>query len=371
MSHRKLCRLALALVCAAGLSGGCASSSGASRSGGSGSAQETPADPYFELGWRLEWRALPLLTRGASPKYFEPHDNALLFQDSSNTLTLMEPSTGRNRWSVEVDPPPSRSVGNAYDGARVYSASDNELFVLDARTGEFLERHSLAVVVNTPPLLVGDIAVFGGASGEVLGHSLVSTYKLWGYKLSGRITAKPVQIGDAVGVVSQGGDVITLNPATGGSYGRNSIFAGLANDPVAAGGVMYVASTDQSVYAFDAQNGQVRWRHRTQQPLVDQPALHNGRLYVYIPLRGMVCFDALNGSVLWEAVGVRGRMLGLRNGRLIAWDGREAVALDPERGDVIMRRELPDIAALRVDKFEDGALYAIRPNGWVSKYSAR
>lgn len=372
MSHREPCRVALAVLCAAGLlSGGCESSGRADARSEGGYVAPVPADPYFELGWRLEWKSLPLVTRGARPKFFDTFDGALLFQDSRNTLTLMEPSTGRNRWSVEVDPPPSRSVGNAYDGERVYAASDNELFVLDARTGEFLERHGLAVVVNTPPLLFGRVAVFGGASGEVLGHSLVSTYKLWGYQLRGAITANPARAGQLAAIISQGGDVITLDPNSGASLGRNRIFGGLSNNPVASDSIVYVASTDQSVYAFDAQSGETVWRHRAQQPIVEQPTLHDGRLYVHIPLRGMVCFDALSGDVLWEAEGVRGRVIALRDRRLIAWDGREAVALDPERGDVVMRRELPGLAMLRVDRFEDGALYAIRPDGWVSRFSPR
>ncbi|KAK0358989.1 hypothetical protein LTR94_033102, partial [Friedmanniomyces endolithicus] len=42
-------------------------------------------------------------------------------------------------------------------------ASEGELFEIDARTGEISHRHRLDQVVNTKPLIAGDVAVFGGA----------------------------------------------------------------------------------------------------------------------------------------------------------------------------------------------------------------
>lgn len=341
--------------------------------------QQAEYDAFAALGYKLAWRANPLVGRNRRTLFLDSFDDVLIFQDTGNFVTLLEAATGAPRWSTEVDAATSRFTGNTVVGERVYSSSDNELFVLDARTGNILERHHLAVVVNTAPVIAGNIAVFGSPTGEVLGHNLASTYKQWGYRLRGSITARPALIpgfngGDgAVGVVSQGGEVLVADSRNGASFGHATVFSGLANDPVASEDTLYVASTDQSVYAFDLRTGRQRWRERTEQPITDQPVLFGDSLYVGVPGRGMQRIDAATGSVKWSAKGVAGRLIATRTGRLIVWDApsQTAYALDSERGDVIERVTLDGVVRLIAQKFEDGALYAVTERGRVSKFGPR
>lgn len=370
------------LLLSMGLALGCASDKAASTDGASTSparpvaaddkpAPQTELEKYAALGYRLEWRGSGLVSRGGRSLFFTPSNDILLFQDTGNTLTCLDASTGRSRWATSPERKITRFVGNARRDDRVYAASQSELFVLDARTGEPLERHQLAIVVDSPPLLVGNMAVFGGAAGEVLGHNLLSTYKQWGYRLDGAIKAHPVVAAGAVGVVSQGGDVIILDPIDGSSYGRNRVYGPLQNNPVASDDLLFVASTDQSVYAFRLSDGTLAWRSRNERPITDQPAFFNGRLYVSIPMRGMVCFDASSGDEIWTARNVSGEILGIRDGRLIAWDGADAVALDPANGDEVVRVTLPGIWQLVIDGFDNGPIYAVTADGHISKFGPR
>lgn len=341
-------------------------------------APETEYEKYAALGYSLSWRGFPIVSRRAGTKFFDAFGETLVFQDSANVLTVMDSGTGRNRWSAQVDERVARFTGNAVRNDRVYCSSDNELFVLDLKTGAVLERHRLAVVVDTAPVLVGDLAVFGSTTGQVLGHSLVSHYKLWAYKLSGPVTSAPVFAGrsgnfntDALAAVSQTGEVLVLDPKTGSSISRTKIYSGLANRAVASEEMLYLASTDQSVYAIELRTGAQRWRHRTERPIVEQPALHEGRLYVTIPEQGLTCFDASSGDVLWVNKGLGGSVVAVRNGRLIVWDGAAAASVDPERGDVVDRVALEGVTKLVSEPFVDGSLYAVTGEGRVSKFSAR
>lgn len=331
----------------------------------------TEYERYAALGYRLEWRGAPLVGSGRRSLFVEAYDDALVFQDTGNILTYIDSTTGLRRWSAEVDRPLAKFVGVTRANGRVYSASDTELFEFDQRTGELHERHNLAEIASTAPVVIGSIAVLGTISGEVLGHSLVSTYKQWGYRLSGSIDGKPVRTGDAVAAVSQRGDVIVLNPATGASFSRARLFGGVANNPVADATTVYIASLDQSVYAISADRGATRWRHRAEHPIRAQPTLHGDRLYVEIPYRGLVCFNAGDGSIVWEAASVRGEVIGVRDGALLVWDGRVAHTLDPARGDVVQRVEITGLFALVTDRFEDGNLYSVTPDGRVSRWSPR
>ncbi len=341
-------------------------------------APETEYERYAALGYALSWRGFPLVSRRAGTMFFDAFGDTLVFQDSANVMTAMDAGTGRNRWSVQIEESVARFTGNAVANDRVYSSSDNELFVLDIRTGTVLERHKLAVVVDTPPVLVGNLAVFGSTTGQVLGHSLVSRYKLWAYKMSGAVTSAPLFIErsgnfntDALAAVSQTGETLVLDPRTGASISHSKIYSGLANRAVASEDLLFLASTDQSVYAIEIRTGAQRWRHRTERPIVDQPTLHNGRLYVTIPDRGMTCFDASSGEVLWSNKELGGGVAAVRSGRLIVWDGTRASSVDPDRGDIVERVELAGVRRLVSSPFEDGAIYAVTGEGRVSKFSPR
>lgn len=380
------CIAALALALPA-CSGSSASRSGAS-SGSSGSSassassgkavsspikavdREAEHDAVEKLGYRIEWRGFPFTSRGLRVRYFDLLGDAIVVQDDTSTVTVMDPVTGRNRWSTRLAGELTRFVGSARHNDTLLCASDTSLYFIDIRTGTIKDKQRLAVVVNTPPLVINHMAIFGCTSGELLGHNLISGYKQWGYLLNGSITTSPVAVGAGVGVVSQGGDVLIVNPLNGASFGRAMIFDGISNHPVAGADTLFVASRDQSAYAFDASTGKRVWRYRTEQPISDQPAAYNGRLYVAVPGRGLIAFNGATGEIIWTAPGVRGEPIGIHDDRLIVWNGSVATLIDDRRGDVIDEVGIPGLKALKMTSFVDGDLYAVTPAGAVAKYTA-
>ncbi len=333
---------------------------------------EIDFEAYARLGYNYSWRGYPVIGRRAQVQHFDVFDDTVIVQDSLNTMTALEASSGRNRWSNTLGQPLTRFLGNVRVDDRILSSSDNELFILDVATGEVSERQNLALVVNTRPAVSQGIAVFGTPRGEALGHSLFTKHKAWGYLLSGSIRATPTLVGPLVGVVSEGGDVIIIDPRDGSSTMRGRIFSGLDNRPVGASDTMFVASRDQSIYAFGARSG-LLWRKRTEYPLTDQPAHHDGRLYQAIPNIGMVALDAGSGEEIWTAEGVRGEVIGMREDRLLVWNEQASrmTLLDPAMGDVLDVVELPGVSQVEMTRFRDGDLYTATPSGVIAKFTPR
>lgn len=373
---------AAALTSALGLTPACASDSGAAAP----QPQTAPApgeplfqrgtysvdhDAYAALGYQLVWRGFAVMGERAQVLHFDVFDDTVVVQDTRATVTAMERTSGSNRWSIIVGQPLDRYVGMASLDGRLIVSSDNELIFLDDRTGNIEDKHDLALVVNTRPLVAGGVAVFGAANGRVLGHNLGNGFPLWQYALTGAISADPVAVGPYAAAVSQGGDVIILDPQTGDAAGRASTFGGLTNDPVGGADTLYVASSDQSVYAFSTERGRQIWRRRFEQPITAQPALAGDTLYVEIPGLGLTALNASNGETRWTADGVRGRVIGAREGRVYGYDGRDAWMLDAARGDVLERRALPGLHTLRMIPFEGGDLFAVTPAGAVARFEPR
>ncbi|MCB9837762.1 MAG: PQQ-binding-like beta-propeller repeat protein [Phycisphaeraceae bacterium] len=332
-------------------------------------ARKQEHDAVERLGYRIAWRGFPFFGSDLKVRFAELLGDSIAVLDDSNTVTVMDPVTGRNRWSTRLAGDLTRFVGIARHEGTLLCASDTTLYVLDIRTGTIKDKQRLAVVVNTAPVIIGHMAIFGCTSGELLGHNLETGYKQWGYLLNGSITSEPVPAGVGVAAVSQGGDVLIVNPGTGASYGRALIFDGLSNNPVAGADTLFVASRDQSVYAFEASTGRRIWRYRSQRPITDQPAAHDGRLYVAIPGEGLVAFNGATGDVIWTAPDVRGEPIGVHKGRLIVWNGADATVVDDQRGDVIETVHIPGLKALKMTSFVDGDLYAVTPDGAVARYT--
>ncbi len=331
------------------------------------------SDPMLALGYRIEWTGYPQVDRGAGVKSIDVLGDVVAVQDNRNILTCMEPGTGRNRWALDLGSPLLKFVGNARVGDSLYACSESEIQVLDINTGAVKSRQHLSSLANTHPLIMDGVAVFGCTTGEVLGHNLATGYKLWGYKLGGTITADPVKVGNSLGVVSQAGDVIILEPRTGESLGRRrSIYGGLSNSPVSDDSALYIAGTDQSVWAVSIE-GKLIWRVRTPDRLTAQPAVVDGRVIVDIPSAGLTAFDTSGGQKQWQTAGLSGAVVGVRSGKLLVWQGRgkALISVDPARGDILERAELPTVTHITADQFADGNLYMVKADGSVDKYGTK
>lgn len=328
-------------------------------------------DAYATLGYRITWRGFPVMSRGGRIIDFEVFDDVIVVQESGTTVTLMEEATGRNRWSTPLGQRLTRFFGTVRVGERILCSSDNELFVLGIDTGELLDRQNLALVVNNKPVIIGSVAIFGTSRGEVLGHNLATGYRHWGYMLDGAIESRPTIVNGLVGAVSRRGDMIIIDPASGSSRARDQIFGGLDNNPVGDEEGMYVAGLDQSIYCLSPVSGRISWRHRAEAPITAQPVIHDGTLYIEIPGEGLTALDGATGDHLWSSPDVRGRVVGISDGRIITWDGSHATLLDMDRGDVLERVRLPGIERIIVAPFENGDMYTATRDGVIAKLSPR
>lgn len=341
-------------------------------------AELTPAtiehDKWSELGYRLDWNGFPFAATTKLPEITRlvPFDDAVLAQERDSTVALLETSTGKTRWSNQLGNDNTKFVGiNRDSSGNVLVSSESELFTLNTQAGTLERRERFARVVNTKPVIVGNVAVYGTSVGEVLAQFVGRNFKAWGYGANrGAIEADPVVVGEnIVGVVSQAGEVTFLTP-TGSVTGRAKIYEGIANDPVSDGRSMIIAGLDQSVWAFDA-DGSQRWRLRTPARLTGQPAVHANAVIVDIPGSGLVSIDCNTGKKRWTAKDISGSVVAVRNERLIVWNGNTAYALDAERGDVITSQSLPGFTTLVADKMVDGNLFAIATNGTVVKFAPK
>lgn len=328
---------------------------------------------WGELGYQWEWTGYPPMQPGAYIEHATAYEDLLTFVGSGSTLSVLDSSTGKVRWSRQLDRATTRFVEPVRRDNTLFAASDTELWELNLTNGNTIDRDSLGTLVNTSPLIVDNLAIFGTLAGELFAFQMTNDFKLWSYKLDGPIHQPAIQVSDGfIAALSQNGELRTLETINAHS-GMHTRIAGGSDATLLTDNVgIYVASLDQSIYAFDINDGYRFWRVRSSAPVTVQHTLHEGVVYASTQDLGLAAIDSATGNIVWNNREISGWVLtDIDSRELIVFSGLEMLAVDKERGDVIARMPLRNIAGVRTDSINDGNIYVITLDGGVAKFGLR
>lgn len=328
---------------------------------------------WSDLGFEWQWTGFPPVQPGSWIDHATAYEDMLVFQGSGSTLSVLESSTGKVRWSRQVDRPSTVFQESVRRGETLYMASDTELWELNTRNGNTIDRDSLGSLVNTSPLILDNLAIFGTLSGELFAFQMTNDFKLWSYRFDGPIHVPAVSVGEGyIAALSENGELRTLE-STNAHTGMATQIAGgtdatLLTDEIG----IYVASKDQSLYAFDIVDGFRFWRKRSSAPVVIQHTLYEGVVYATTKDNGLIAIESSTGDELWSNEDIGGWVITvIDNDQLVVWSGTELMTVDKDRGDIIASMPLTEISGIRTDSIDDGDLYVITLEGTVAKFSLK
>ncbi|MEL6498537.1 MAG: PQQ-binding-like beta-propeller repeat protein [Planctomycetota bacterium] len=326
---------------------------------------------WRRMGYRISWKVAPPLAPDEEFVRTVISDTLLLTQISTGEITAFSTETGdsgRRLWSTNLANPLTRYTGMAVEGDRVIVTSQAEVFGVEANSGNLLTRQSFGSLVNTPPLVLGEVVVVGSNNGELFGHFLATGFKAWGHQIRGPLEVQPVMVDGTVGIVSSIGRVLFVDPVSFRQTSQGEVFNGPGAPLTAGDGLMFVPSLDQSLYAFDPRERRPVWRYLTPDAIREPAVFHNGVVYCAFREAGMTALDAGTGELLWENAALRGRVIGTRNGRLLVWDNDRLSLIDPQRGVELDSILVPNVKFIEADSFEDGNLYITSNEGVVARF---
>ncbi len=368
--------LAILLVGSSAWLGGCTSSSNTAHTNDSIiEPQEWTIDhtDWAKMGFEWQWTGFPPLQPGALIDHATAYDDVLVFQGSGSTLSVLETNTGKVRWSRQVDRPSTRFQESVRQGDTLYTASDTDLWEINIRNGNTIDRDALGTLVNTSPLIVDGLAIFGTLAGELFAWQMENDFKLWSYKFDGPIHIPAISVSENyIAAISEAGDIRTLETINAYSGMTAQIAGGTDTNLLTDGVGIYIASKDQSLYAFDIEDGFRFWRKRSSAPITVQHTLYQGVVYATTQDTGLTAIDSATGETLWETGTIGGWVLTVVDEKeLIIWSGYELLAIDKDRGDIIERMPLQDIAGIRTNSIDNGDLYVITLDGSVAKFGLK
>jgi len=239
---------------------------------------------------------------------------------------------GQEVWRANVSGP-MRAAPTAFDGRVFAVTKDNQLFALNAKTGDILWSHTgfeetAGLIGSASPAVDGDIVVVPYSSGEVFALRVENGRQLWGENLAAirradavsalaDIRGRPVIDRGRVYAISHSGRMVAIDLPTGRRLWEASL--GGVNQPWVAGDFVFVLTSDATVAALTARDGRIRWI--TPIGLFEDP--ENRR-------------DRIN----WSGPVLVGDRL------IVSGSHGVALSLSPYTGDIIGEQDMPDAVSL-------------------------
>jgi outer membrane protein assembly factor BamB len=368
--------LALAALLATLSMCGCASNVGPSLSDSSGvqGVAKIDHEAWSTLGYRLDWQGFPFAGTVARAKvtFLTPAAPHVLVLESTGNVSVLDSNNGARRWTDAFGSHLTKFVGIHADPVSpgsIFVSAESELFIVDAITGVTTKRERFEKVVNTAPVLIDGLAIYGTSNGEVLAHRPNATLKAWGYATHSAIDANPVTLLDSIGIVSSQGNVYFFT--SGGTLqGKNNVLGTMVTNPVSNGHYLAIAGLDQSLWCFDSR-GNLTWRLRRSAPLAIQPAALDNAVVCELPEIGLTAVEFATGNILWSNKSVRGTVIATNKNRLFVWDGSTASIVDSARGELLATVEMPGVTSIVPDQFDGGNLYVATAEGSIAKFRLR
>ncbi len=166
------------------------------------------------------------------------------------------------------------------DGNQLYvGVYDNNLYALNAKTGEFLWKYPTDGGVVTRPFVYKGLVIFG--SEDQVTYAVNTSGRLvWTCPTEGRVRSSPAVEFDHAFFGSDDHRLYAVNAQSGRVIWRFEATGPVRSSPILGDEMVYVGSEDGHVYAMDMSSGKSRWKFRTNRGVTSSPAIYKDMVIV-------------------------------------------------------------------------------------------
>jgi outer membrane protein assembly factor BamB len=271
--------------------------------------ERSPRSLNPEVSERLEAVVMKALQYEIEDRYSSTEEMKLALQtvlivrgDSSITPGTVAFISGQGVLPVwefacedEVRSSPTVAEGILYAGAY-----DNNLYALDARTGQFVWKYATEGGIASSPCIWRDM-VFVGSEDRVFYAINARTGGIaWTCPTGERIRSSPRVEYDRVFFGSDDGHLYAVRAQSGAVRWKFPALQPIRSRPTISDDVVYFGSEDNHVYALDIQSGSLKWKFRANRGITSSPAVDEGLVFVGSRDWTVYALDAGTGWPLWR-----------------------------------------------------------------------
>jgi outer membrane protein assembly factor BamB len=231
----------------------------------------------------------------SSPNY---HDGMLFIGCYDNNLYALDAASGEFKWKYPTDGGiPSRPA--IFEGNVYFGSEDKRLHVISTRSGKVVWTHYTDGPVRSSPRIAEGHVFVGSDDGYLHAVNSGNGRLAWKAEAGSPVRSTPFVSNDFVYFGAESGD-FTCVDFRGDPRWRFKAKRAITSSPVVHDGVVYFGSMDSTLYALDATSGWVVWRFRLGKASISTPAVSNNLLYTGAADHVIYCVDVRSAKEMWR-----------------------------------------------------------------------
>ncbi|UCE39396.1 MAG: PQQ-binding-like beta-propeller repeat protein [Thermoplasmata archaeon] len=227
------------------------------------------------------------------------------------------PNNNTLLWSFDTGIYRVQSSPVVVDGRIFFGSDDNNVYCLDALTGDEIWNFSTEGAVGSTPAVVDGVVYVGSADRNLYAIDAVSKEKLWNYTYASspaQITSSPAVVNNMIFFASDDNNFYALNISKASTPELEWVFptgngfppSEYQSSPAVLWPYVYFGSIDGNLYCVWANNGTQKWAFEMEDGLeiYTTPTIYNGSIYIggadYKINGALYCLDAQTGEEKWR-----------------------------------------------------------------------
>ena len=226
-------------------------------------------------------------------------DSGLLYIGCyDNNLYALDAKSGDFRWKYATEGGiPTRPV---VDGSTVFVGSeDQRLYAVTADSGKLVWTYYTEAPIRSSPSLFEGFIFFGSDDNHLHVVNASNGRRAWRAEAAGPIRSSPLVAEERVYFGCESGDFYCVD-FRGELKWRFKAKRAIASAPIMVEGMIYFGSMDWTLYALESEGGWQVWRYRMGKPTISSPAYAEGKLIIGCADGNIYAIDARSNREIWR-----------------------------------------------------------------------
>jgi outer membrane protein assembly factor BamB/tRNA A-37 threonylcarbamoyl transferase component Bud32 len=214
------------------------------------------------------------------------------------TETILKDQLIKPLWTFDCEDE-IRGSARVDDGVLYVGAYDNNLYAIDALTGEFIWKYPTDGGIVSKPAVYEKNIYFGSEDERLHVISPHSGRVVWTYYTEGPIRSSPHIADRHVFIGSDDAHVHIINAATGRRALKVDLGAPIRSTPLVAGENIFVGAENGEFFCLDFR-GKIKWRVRAKRAITSSPTIANDIVFFGSVDGILYAVDAKSGWGIWQ-----------------------------------------------------------------------
>jgi serine/threonine protein kinase len=222
----------------------------------------------------------------------------ILTHASRTTSVISHDQEIKPLWTFECEDE-IRGTATFHNGMIFTGAYDNNIYALNAATGEFIWKYAAEGGIVSKPAIYENNVYFGSEDSRVYVVSQRIGAIVWSYYTDGPVRSSPHISERHVFIGSDDNHLHVINASNGRQVLTVDVGAPIRSTPLVHNDVVFFGSEGGEFYCTDFR-GQIKWRVRAKRAITSSPVVFDDAIYFGSMDTTIYAVDLKTGWVIWR-----------------------------------------------------------------------